>query len=179
MLFLTKLFAMDALDVLLSRRSIRKFDNREISQGVPEDLIRFGMYAPSAANKQPWHFIVIRDRDILNEIADFHPNGKMLSHTTCAILVCGDEVKAHGMGYWPVDCSAATQNILLASHAKNLGACWIGIYPREERILNIKRIMHLPEKIHAFSLIALGYPAETPLKPNRFDVSKIHYNSWE
>ncbi len=169
---------MDTLDALLSRRSIRKYDSRELPQELPEELIRYGMYAPSACNKQPWHFIVIRDRQVLDEIADFHPNGKMLKNTTCAILVCGDEVKAHDKGYWPVDCSAATQNILLAAHAKGLGACWIGIYPREERISKMKKIMKLPEHIHAFSLISLGYSTETPLPPKRFDASRIHLNFW-
>ena len=136
---------MNALDAILSRRSVRKYDHRELSQDVVKELIKYGMYAPSACNKQPWHFIIIRDRKILDEIAEFHPNGKMLRNTNCAILVCGDEVKAHGKGYWPVDCSAATQNILLAAHAKGIGTCWIGIYPREERVATMKRLMNLPE----------------------------------
>jgi len=169
---------MEALNAILSRRSIRKYDNRELSEEIMEDLIHYGMMAPSACNKQPWHFIIIKSREILDEIADFHPNGKMLKNTSSAILVCGDEVKAHDKGYWPVDCSAATQNILLAAHAKGLGACWVGIYPREERVSTMKRLMDLPEHIHAFSLIALGYPAETPISPKRFVESRIHLNTW-
>ena len=169
---------MDALDALLTRRSIRKYDNRELSRELLEELIKYGMFAPSACNKQPWHFIIITDRKILDEIAEFHPNGKMLKDATYAILVCGDEVKAHDKNYWPVDCSAATQNILIAAHAKGLGACWIGIYPREERIANMKMIMNLPEHVHAFSLISLGYPAETPRSAQRFDSSRIHLNTW-
>lgn len=177
-LFLAKLFIMKALDAILTRRSVRKYENRDLPQDLLEDLIKFGMFAPSACNKQPWHFIIINDRQLLDTIAEFHLNGKMLKNTLNAILVCGDEVKAHDKGYWPVDCSAATQNILLAAHAKGLGACWVGLYPREERVATMKRLMNLPEHIHAFSLISLGYPAETPMAPQRFDKSRIHVNSW-
>jgi Nitroreductase len=170
---------MDTTDALLTRRSVRKYNNTEVPQHLTEELIKCGMYAPSACNKQPWHFIIIRDRSTLNQIADFHPNAKMLRDAPCAILVCGDELKAHDKGYWPVDCSAATQNILLAAHAYGLGACWIGIYPREERIKNLKQLMNLPEHMHAFSLIALGYYNENLPQPgNRFDASRIHQNKW-
>ena len=169
---------MDALDALLTRRSIRKYDDRELPNDLLAELIKYGMYAPSACNKQPWHFIIIKERKLLNEIADFHPNAKMLKNAPCAILICGDEIKAHDKGYWPVDCSAATQNILIGAHAKGLGACWLGIYPREERIATMKKIMNLPDHIHAFSLLSLGYPAETPRIPQRFDASRIHLNAW-
>jgi len=169
---------MDTLDTILSRRSVRKYTDKEVPEELPEELIRYGMFAPSACNKQPWHFIIIRDKNILSQIAEFHPNGKMLKNAPCAILVCGDEEKAHDKGYWPVDCSAATQNILLAAHAKGLGACWVGIYPREERIANMKKIVNLLSHIHAFALISLGYPAEIPAEPKRFDVSRIHRNTW-
>jgi nitroreductase len=169
---------MDAQEAIMTRRSIRKYDSREVSEELIEELLKYGMYAPSACNKRPWHFIIIRERGVLNAIADFHPNAKMLRGANCAILVCGDEIKAHTKGYWPVDCGAATQNILLGAHAKGLGACWIGIYPREERIAMMKMLMALPEHIHAFSLISLGYSAETPALPNRFDESLVHYNKW-
>jgi nitroreductase len=169
---------MDALDAILSRRSIRKYDGRELSQELLEDLIRYAMFAPSASNKQPWHFVIIKERKVLDAIVDFHPYAKMLTSTNSAILICGDEEKAHDKGYWPVDCSAATQNLLLAAHAKGLGACWVGIYPREERVASMKKLMNLPEHIHAFSLISLGYPVESPMAPKRFDGSRIHLNRW-
>lgn len=169
---------MDALEALISRRSIRKYTTQDIPNDLLQELIKYGMYAPSACNKQPWHFIIIKDRSILKEIAEFHPNARMLKEATCAILVCGDEIKAHDKGYWPVDCSAATQNILIAAQALGLGACWLGIYPREERASKMKKLMKLPEHIHAFSLISIGYPAEHPEAKQRFDASLIHLNSW-
>lgn len=169
---------MDALDNIFTRRSIRKYQEEPVGSETMETLIKAGMYAPSACNKQPWHFVTITERDTLNEIAEFHLNGKMLRNAPCALLICGDEIKAHDKGYWPVDCGAATQNVLLAAHAIGLGACWLGIYPREERVAKIKTLMSLPEHIHAFALIALGYPAETPFLPNRFDPAKIHHEKW-
>ena len=169
---------MEVLEALFTRRSIRKYTNQKVEKEVIADLIRSGMFAPSACNKQPWHFVVIEDRKILNDIAACHPNAKMLCNAACAIVVCGDEVKAHDKGYWPVDCSAATQCILLSAHAKGQGACWVGIYPREERIAAMKKLMNLPEHVHAFSVISLGYPAETPKAANRFDESRIHWNLW-
>jgi len=169
---------MEAIDLLMTRRSIRKYAERPVNNELIEELIKCGMYAPSACNKQPWYFVVIKERRTLDEIADFHPNAKMLKNAPCAILVCGDEIKAHDKSYWPVDCSAATQNILLAAHARGMGACWLGIYPREERVEKMKKIVGLPEHIHAFALISLGFPAETPALPNRFDVSRIHREKW-
>jgi nitroreductase len=169
---------MDVLEAIITRRSIRKYSDRTVDKAVINELIKYGMYAPSACNKQPWCFLVIDDRKVLNDITAFHPYAQMLKKAVCAILVCGDEVKAHDKSYWPVDCSAATQNILLAAHAKGIGACWIGIYPRQERIAAMKKLVNLPEHIHAFSLISLGYPAETPVASDRFDESRIHWNSW-
>lgn len=169
---------MEGFDLLLTRRSIRKYQEASVSNELIEKLIKAGMYAPSASNKQPWHFIVIRDKETLNRIADFHPNAKMLRNAPCAILICGDEIKAHAPGYWPVDCSAATQNILLAAHALGLGACWLGIYPREERVAKMRTVVSVPEHIHPFSLIAIGYPAESPASPQRFDATRIHFEKW-
>ena len=169
---------MEVLEALITRRSIRKYTHQKVEKEIIMELVKAGMFAPSACNKQPWHFIIVDNRETLNAIAAFHPNAKMLTDTTSAIVICGDEVKAHGKGYWPVDCSAATQNILLAAHAKGLGACWLGIYPREERIAAMKELFALPEHIHAFSVVSIGYPAETPKMANRFDESRIHFNLW-
>jgi nitroreductase len=169
---------MDTLEALISRRSIRRYSNQKIDKELIIELIKYGEYAPSACNKQPWYFVIIDDKNILENITSFHPNAKMLKNANYAIVVCGDENKAHDKGYWPVDCSAATENILLAAHAKGLGACWVGIYPRQERIDNMKKLINLPEQIHAFSVIALGYPDEKTVTPDRFDESRIHWNNW-
>jgi nitroreductase len=169
---------MNVLEAILSRRSVRKYEKQAISAEELTDLVRYAMYAPSAVNKQPWHFIIIDDRNVLNEIMKFHPHASMLSQAAAAILVCGDEEMAHTPAYWPVDCSAATQNLLLAAHGKGFGAVWLGIYPREERIEAMKKLMQLPAHIHPFSLISIGYTTEAPRIANRFKPERIHTNKW-
>jgi nitroreductase len=169
---------METIEAILTRRSIRHYTDQPIAKETIDILLTAAMYAPSASNKQPWHFVVIDDRDILNAIIEFHPHAKMLANAKCAILVCGDSELALAPGYIPVDCSAASQNILLAAHGMGLGACWLGIHPREERIAEIRKIIALPENIHPVSLISLGYPAKQPSKPERFDASRIHWNKF-
>ena len=141
-------------------------------------MLKAAMYAPSAVNKQPWHFIVFRDQHTIQQIVDVHPNASMLLRAGLGILVCWDENRQHDAGYGPVDCSAATQNILLAAHGLGLGAVWIGIYPRQQRMEAIQRLFNLPGHIRGFSIIALGYPAERKSKPERFDKNKIHFEKW-
>lgn len=169
---------MNVLEAILSRRSVRKYENRPISAEELTDLVKYAMYAPSAVNRQPWHFIIIDDRNTMNEIMKFHPHASMLSQAAAAVLICGDEELAHTPAYWPVDCAAATQNFLLAAHGKGFGAVWLGIYPREERIAAMKTLMKLPPHIHPFSLISIGYTTETPRIANRFKPERIHTNKW-
>ncbi|MGQ9515504.1 MAG: nitroreductase family protein [Thermoproteota archaeon] len=120
---------MDALEAILSRRSIRKYDARSIPDSVVEKLLASAMSAPSAGNEQPWHFVVITDRQILKEIPKYHPYSQMLTSTPMAILVCGDPKLERYKGFWVQDCSAATENILIAANAEGLGAVWLGVYP--------------------------------------------------
>lgn len=112
---------MDLIEGILTRRSIRKYKQGQVSQNQINTILKAGMYAPSARNQQPWHFIVITDRDILNQIMQVHPYAGMLSEAQLAILVCGDKTLELSKDYWVVDCSAATQNILLAAHGIGLG----------------------------------------------------------
>lgn len=169
---------MELYDGLITRRSIRKYTSGPVSREILEELVKAGMYAPSAVNCQPWHYIVIDDNALFEKIMEIHPYAKMLKDAQAAILVCGDENLQHGDGYWAVDCSAATQNILLAAHAKGLGAVWLGLHPREERKRNIKELFQLPGHIQPFSLISIGWPAEEKNIPERYKTDRIHYNKW-
>lgn len=169
---------MEIIEGIITRRSIRKYTDKKISDDQINTLLKSGMYAPSANNKQPWHFIVINDRKILSKIADIHPYAKMLTEAQLAILVCGDELLENGSGYWVVDCSAATQNILLAAHGLGLGAVWLGLHPREERKQAIKELFNLPNNIQPLSLLSIGYPNENKELPDRFKPERIHYNKW-
>jgi len=151
---------MDALEVNLTRRSIRRYKKQTVPYGEIEGLIRAGMAAPSANNQQPWHFVVIDDNSILDEIPKFHPYSQMLREASAAVLVCGDTGLDRGGGMWVQDCAAATENILLAAHAKGIGAVWLGVFPREERYLTIREMLGMPENVVPFSIVSLGFPAE-------------------
>jgi nitroreductase len=136
------------------------------------------MYAPSARNQQPWHFLVIDERPLLGRIREIHPYASMLSDAELAILVLGDTTLELSRGYWPVDCAAATQNILLAAHALGLGAVWLGVYPREERQKGIHGLFNLPGHVHPFAIISVGIPAEEKPFPERFKEERIQWNEW-
>lgn len=166
---------MDAYDCILTRRSIREFTNEEVSEELVKKIITAGMYAPSAGDQKPWHFIIIRKRETLLKITNFHPHSQMLKEANLSIAVVADTNLEKHKGYFVQDCAAATQNILLAIHSLGLGGVWIGIYPREERMAKISGLLKLPENIVPISLVAIGYPASKPLQPNRYDPTRIHY----
>ena len=171
---------MEILNGIITRRSIRKYTDSVIPQEKVEELVKYGMYAPSARNCQPWHFVVINDKELFLKIEEFHPYSKMLKHAQWGIVVCGDEQLAHTPEYCPVDCSAATQNILLAAHGMGYGAVWLGIYPRPERMSAMKLLLNLPQHINAFSLISVGCPEQQhiPQQTERFKPERIHINKW-
>lgn len=169
---------MDAIEAILSRRSIRKYKHKPVSKDLINKLLKVAMSAPSAGNEQPWHFIIIDDPLILSKIPSFHNHAQMLKEASVAILVCSDMNLDHHNGMWIQDCAAATENMLIAIHAEGLGAVWLGIYPREERIKGINELLSLPDRVYPFSLISIGHPAEQLPKANRYDESRIHYNKW-
>lgn len=169
---------MDVYETILTRRSIRKYKKQSIPEDVIEKLLYAGFSAPSAGNQQPWHFVVLDDRKILNVIHMFHPSARMLTEADKAILVCGDLHLEKFKGYWMIDCAAATENILLAGHSLGLGCCWLGLYPREGRVLGMRKLLQLPTHIIPFSLISLGYPAESKPLEERYYNERIHRNKW-
>lgn len=169
---------METLKAIFTRRSIRKYSGNRVTDEQLEVLLRAAMQAPSARNKQPWHFIVINDKKVLNEIAENHPYGKMLQEAGAAIVVCGDRTIEEMDSYLLQNCSAATQNLLLAAHDLGLGAVWLGIHPREDRIHSLVSILNLPGHILPVSMISLGSPDEVKEDQDRYLVGRIHINKW-
>lgn len=163
---------------IFQRRSIRKYTDQPVSRSQLEDLLRAAMAAPTANNQQDWEFVIIDDRKLLNKIPSFHPYSKMLNQAPAAIAVCADLDQEASAGYWVQDCAAATQNILLQARHMGLGTCWLGIYPREERVEGLKELLGLPARVMPLALIAVGYPAEEKGPSNRFNPDKIHINKW-
>ncbi len=169
---------MDALTAIFTRRSIRQYTPKPVSREVVHEILKAAMSAPSAGNERPWHFIILTDRALLDEIPKFHPYSAMLKQAHAAVLVCADTTREKHKGYWVLDCAAASQNMLIAAHAKGLGSVWCGVYPTEDRVRNLQRLLKLPENIVPFSLLPLGFPDETKDAPNRFDASRVHENGW-
>ena len=168
---------METMEAILTRRSIRRYTRQPVADEVLEELLKAAMYAPSAGNCQPWHFVVIKDRKILDEIPRFHPYSRMLKEAPVAILVgCDWDLQMPGFGVQ--DCSAATQNILLAAQAKGLGTVWLGIYPDEAMVANMKRLLKLPEHIVPIALVSVGYPAEQKPQPERYQADRVHHDRW-
>ena len=169
---------MDAYEAIMTRRSIRRYAPKQVPDRLVEDLLQAGAAAPSAGNEQPWHFVVITELKLLDEVPKFHRYAQMLKEAPLAILVCGDMTLERHEGYWVQDCAAATQNILLAAHAKGLGAVWLGIYPREHRVSGMRQLLNIPEHVTPFALISIGYPAEEKPPAQRYDTTRVHRNRW-
>jgi nitroreductase len=166
------------MKAILTRRSVRKYNDQPVSEKIIRELLEAAMSAPSAGNQQPWEFIVINDRKILDEIPQVHPYAQMCRQAPAAILVCGDLEREAHKGFWVQDCSAATENLLIAVNDQGLGAVWVGVYPREDRVKGLRDLVQLPDHIIPFALVPIGYPAEKKPPSNRFDLERIHYNKW-
>ncbi|KAB2952954.1 nitroreductase family protein [Heliorestis acidaminivorans] len=163
---------------IFTRRSIRSYTDQPVDDATVQELLKAAMAAPSAGNQQPWHFIVVRDRQLLDQVPKIHPYAKMLIEAPVAILVCGDETLEKHKGYWVQDCSAATQNTLLAAEELGLGAVWLGIYPTEDRVLAFRKLFGLPEHVTPLSMIAIGHGAEKKPPADRFNPERVRYDRW-
>lgn len=169
---------MDEFTIILKRRSIRSYTCDDVSDDNIEQLLRAAMSAPSAGNEQPWHYMVIRERNLLDAVPSFHPYSQMIRQAPVAILVCGDPTIAKHEGYWVQDCAAATENILVAATALDLGTVWLGVYPREDRVSGFRKLLDIPPHIIPFALVPVGHPAERKPPADRYDSARIHENLW-
>lgn len=170
----------DKLSLLFSRRSIRQYTDGSVSDAIIRDLLEAAMAAPSAVCRDPWDFVVLRDAGLRETIASCLPNGKMLATAPAGLVVCGDLERAHdgSLSYLLQDCSAAIENLLLAAQALGLGACWLGVHPRPDRIAFIRETLELPENVLPVCAIALGYPAETREPRTRYRDEYVHFDRW-
>lgn len=166
------------MDAILDRRSIRFYTSDPVDNETITELLHCAMAAPSAGNEQPWQFVVMNDTKVLARIPEVHPYARMVPQAAAAILVCGDLNREKHKGFWVQDCSAATENLLIAVQAKGLGAVWLGVYPRMERVDGLRKLLNMPEHIVPFALVPVGHPAEQKARSDRFEPERIHYNSW-
>ena len=163
------------IEGILSRHSVRKFTGDPINENDLNTIVKAGMAAPSAMNIQPWSFIIITDKAILNNLCKALPYAKMLDKAGAAIIVCGDSKEAN----WVVDCAAATENILLAAHALGYGAVWTAVYKYESRIDPVRKECKIPNDIIPLNVIPIGIAVDKNVKPiDKYNERKIHKNIW-
>jgi len=169
-----------ALQFILGRRSIRVFAPGEISEETVTKLLQAAMAAPSAGTADPWRFVVVRQRETLARIAAALPFGRMLASASVGVVVCGDLEAAHDRqeSYLLQDCSAATENLLLAAHSLGLGACWLGVHPREDRVGKLRGLLSLPESVIPVACVAIGRPGEKKEPRTRFSAAHVHRERW-
>lgn len=173
---------MEAIQAIMTRVSTRQFTDQPIPEDVLQTILKAGMAGPSAVNARPWCFIVVRDRDMLNRMADV--NGRAaepLRRAAMGVLVCGDLSRAFDRApdYWIVDGSIAAQNMLLAAHALGVGSVWLGTWPQEEKVQGQAKLFGLPEHIVPHSILAFGYPAgDLKVQPERCEEDRVHYEKW-
>ena len=165
---------------IFARRSVRRYTGEAVTDGEIRDLLEAAMAAPSAVAKDPWEFLVLRDRAALDQLADGLPNGQMLRQAAAAIVVCGDPARAHRNleSYLLQDCSAAVENLLVAAAALGLGACWLGVHPTKDRMDHIRKLFGVPAAILPVAAVALGRPAEFPGPRTRYRDEAVHAGKW-
>jgi nitroreductase len=170
---------MDNLELLLTRRSIRRYKQEPIKKQIIIKLLRAGMAAPSAFNQQPWEFVVIQDKELLKKIANLHHYASMAKYAAGCIVICANPEKdKRSLDMWPQDCAASTENVLLAAHGFGLGAVWIGIYPNDEYMNVFRNVCKIPSEMIPFSGVCFGVADAKKPSANRFDESRIHWDSW-
>jgi nitroreductase len=169
---------MELTKAILSRRSIRKYTDQPVSDEDIDALLIAAMHAPSAVNEQPWHFVIIKDRETLGAISKMSPTAPMVKYAPVAIAVCADKNREKFPGLCVLDCSAAAENILLAATGRRLAAVWTAVYPFEERVKGIKELLNLPGNVIPLCIIPVGHAAETPAPVDRYNASCIHHDTW-
>ena len=163
-------------EIIEKRRRVRKYQSdKPVTREQLNRMLEAAMQAPSACNSRPWEFIAVTKRETLDEIARVHPYASMCATATAAIIVVAIPQTGRPVGYFPQDCAAATQNILLEAVSQGLGACWCGVYPRDERIISIRELFSISEPKIPFNVIAIGTPAESPERRGMFDESRVRF----
>ncbi len=169
------------LKIIHQRKSVRKYLPKPVSKVQLEKLVRAGMAAPTARNRQPWAFMVITERETLDKLGSKLPHAKMIFQTPAAIVAAGDmnlAIEGAGREFWIQDVSAAIQNILLAAEAMGLGAVWTGVYPMENQLKIVNETLSLPEHIIPLAVIPVGVPAGVEEPKDKWDPEKLHWEEW-
>lgn len=170
----------ETLRVIKNRKSVRNYLDKPVSEEDLKILIKLGMAAPSAVDMRPWDFVVVKEKSTLKALADVMPFGKMLPGAGAAVVVCGVPEKSvpDTPEFWVQDCSAASENILLAAESMGLGAVWLGVYPVKERTEGVRKILNIPENVVPLNILSIGYPKGLEKPKDKFEMEKIHKEKW-
>lgn len=174
----------DALECIMTRYSLRSYSPQKVNDSITEKILRAGMAAPTAVNKQPWEMVVITDWELKDSLANLSRGTSMMKDAPLIISVCantnrflkGDTPQG---GYWVQDCSAATENMLLAAHALGLGGVWCGVFPVQERVERVRALLNLPDTLIPLNVIAFGYPAGPGSVKEKWAPGRVHYNRFK
>ena len=164
-----------------NRKSVRKYTDQSVPDSLIHTILKAGMAAPSGHDARPWQFIVIRDKAVMKKLRSKLEWARGLDYSTVAIVVCGDmrKVNPKNKEFWITDCSAATENILLATEALGLGAVWSTLYPGEDRMQHTRDVLQLPDYLMPLCILPMGYPLEETKPKDKFDPKRIHWESYQ
>ncbi|HRZ14643.1 MAG TPA: nitroreductase family protein [Candidatus Omnitrophota bacterium] len=171
----------DTLKTIFNRKSVRVYSEAAVSDEQLLMLVKAGMAAPTAVDRRPWEFIVITDKAVLKKMADAMPYAKMAAQAPAAIVICGDTDRQFGgrqASYWQMDCSAATENLLLAAESMGLGAVWTSVYPEEDRMAAMRAILGIPQHVIPLNLVPVGIPRGAEKPKDKYNPGQIHKNKW-
>ncbi len=166
----------DMLDVLYDRRSIREYTDQPVTDDQVVAMLKAAMAAPSAQNLQPWHFVVVRKRKLLDKLAQVHKYAYMLEKAPMAIVICGDQEVSER--HWVEDTCAATENVLLAATALGLGGVWISLYPKKKHQKVVRELLDIPDHVGVLCIVAVGRPAEEKKARSQYDPERVHQDEW-
>lgn len=171
---------METIKAIMTRRSIHKFKDTPVSDDQIKTILGAAMNAPSAGDGRPWEFVVIKDREKLNTLADKIDEGNdMFKQAPAAILILGDKTKEGFPGFYPQDCSCAGQNIYLAAHDLGLATVWIALWSVTPRIKGVREVVNTPDNLDPFAIFPIGVPAEELPAEYRYDEDMVHYDEWK
>jgi nitroreductase len=171
----------DTLKSIFNRTSVRRFTSGEVDRETLILLAKCGMAAPSANDKQPWYIIAVTEKLLLQALGDQLPYAKMAREAAAAMVVCGNlEIDPIGneKGYWVQDCSAVTQNILLAAVSLGLGTVWTAVFPNKDRVDTVRKILNLPDNLVPLNVIPLGHPEGIPTPKEKWDEARFRFNAF-
>lgn len=170
------------IENILSRKSVRVYADKQVPREKLDTLVRLGMAAPTGRDMRPWQFMIVDTDEALGKLSEALTRAKQFETCKAAIIVMGDTAVVDREGRpstnWTFDCSAATENILLGAESMGLGACWVAVYPYEDRLPQVKETMQLPDNVIPLCIVTLGYPAGENQPKDKYNPNIVHYNGW-